>query len=234
MVHRNAPLTETGRLRLARCVVEQGWPLRRTAERFQVSVPCAQCWAGRYRAEGQAGMADRPSRPRRCPRRLPLRRERRVVNLRVTRRWGPARIAAHLRMPASTVYAVLRRYQVPRLAHLDRATGQVVRRYKRARPVSWSTSISRSWATSPTAAGTACTAAPRAAETAPAATPWPPTAPAPGPSWATATYTTPSTTTPGWPTPRSCPTSAKTPPPPSGPAPPRSSPAAASTGSTAP
>ncbi|MDQ0380433.1 hypothetical protein FB470_004427 [Amycolatopsis thermophila] len=37
MVHRNAPLTPTGRLRLARCVVEQGWSLRRAAERFQVS-----------------------------------------------------------------------------------------------------------------------------------------------------------------------------------------------------
>ena len=29
MPHRNAPLTETGRLRLARCVVEDGWPVRR-------------------------------------------------------------------------------------------------------------------------------------------------------------------------------------------------------------
>jgi hypothetical protein len=37
MPHRNAPLTETGRLRLARCVVEDGWPVRRAAERFQVS-----------------------------------------------------------------------------------------------------------------------------------------------------------------------------------------------------
>ena len=37
MVHRNAPLSETGRLRLARCVVQEGWPLRRAAERFQVS-----------------------------------------------------------------------------------------------------------------------------------------------------------------------------------------------------
>lgn len=26
MSHRNAPLTETGRLRLARCVVDDGWP----------------------------------------------------------------------------------------------------------------------------------------------------------------------------------------------------------------
>lgn len=29
MSHRNAPLTPTGRLRLARCVVDDGWPLRR-------------------------------------------------------------------------------------------------------------------------------------------------------------------------------------------------------------
>ncbi|MER5549300.1 leucine zipper domain-containing protein [Streptomyces sp. NPDC002589] len=35
--HRNAPLTPTGRLRLARCVVDDGWPVRRAAERFQVS-----------------------------------------------------------------------------------------------------------------------------------------------------------------------------------------------------
>ncbi|AEM86848.1 IS481 family transposase [Streptomyces violaceusniger] len=37
MIHRNAPMAPTGRLRPARCVVEDGWPLRRAAERFQVS-----------------------------------------------------------------------------------------------------------------------------------------------------------------------------------------------------
>ncbi|TXI52817.1 helix-turn-helix domain-containing protein, partial [Mycolicibacter arupensis] len=47
MSHRNAPLSETGRLRLARCVVEDGWPLRRAAERFQVSVTTAARWAAR-------------------------------------------------------------------------------------------------------------------------------------------------------------------------------------------
>ncbi|SCK44870.1 leucine-zipper of insertion element IS481, partial [Streptomyces sp. WMMB 714] len=55
MPHRNAPLTETGRLRLARCVVEEGWPLRRAAERFQVSPTTARRWAGRYRELGEAG-----------------------------------------------------------------------------------------------------------------------------------------------------------------------------------
>ncbi len=37
MPHRNAPLTETGRLRLARCIVDGGWPVARAAERFQVA-----------------------------------------------------------------------------------------------------------------------------------------------------------------------------------------------------
>jgi hypothetical protein len=40
--HGNAPLTELGRLRPARCVVDDGWPLRRAADRFQVSVTTGQ------------------------------------------------------------------------------------------------------------------------------------------------------------------------------------------------
>lgn len=79
MPHRNAPLTETGRLRLARCVVEDSWPLRRAAERFQVSPTTAQRWADRYRAFGEAGMSDRSSRPRTSPRRTPTRRPRAEV-----------------------------------------------------------------------------------------------------------------------------------------------------------
>ena len=56
--HRNAPLSETGRLRLARCVVEDRWPLRRAAERFQVSVTTASRCARRYRELGEAAMVD--------------------------------------------------------------------------------------------------------------------------------------------------------------------------------
>ena len=61
VLHRNAPLSETGRLRLARCVVDDRWPLRRAAERFQVSVGTAKRWADRYREHGPAGMTDRSS-----------------------------------------------------------------------------------------------------------------------------------------------------------------------------
>jgi hypothetical protein len=91
VVHRNAPLSETGRLRLARCVVEEGWPLRRAAERFQVSHSTAARWAGRYRELGAAGMADRSSRPLSSPARTPVRIERRIIKLRVAGRLGPAR-----------------------------------------------------------------------------------------------------------------------------------------------
>jgi transposase len=60
MPHRKAPLTETGRLRLARCIVDHGSPLRRAAERFQVAPTTANRWADRYRQHGVAGMTDRP------------------------------------------------------------------------------------------------------------------------------------------------------------------------------
>jgi transposase InsO family protein len=134
MPHRNAPLTETGRLRLARCVVEDGWPLRRAAERFQVSPTTAKRWADRYRTLGEAGMSDLSSRPHRSPRRLPSRTERRIIKVRVLRRWGPARIAYLLRLNPATVHRVLTRYKLARLSHLDRATGRPVRRYERAAP----------------------------------------------------------------------------------------------------
>jgi len=126
--HRNAPLSETGRLRLARCVVEDGWPLRRAAERFQVSVSTAARWAGRYRAFGTAGMVDRSSRPHRSPHRTPTRTERRIVKVRVLRRWGPARIGYLLGIHPSTVHRVLTRYRLAKLRWLDRPTGRVVRR----------------------------------------------------------------------------------------------------------
>ena len=132
MVHRNAPLSETGRLRLARCVVEQGWSLRRAAERFQVSVTTAARWAGRYREEGAAGMADRSSRPHRCPNQTPTRTERRIIKVRVVRRWGPARIGYLLGLHPSTVHRVLTRYRMAKLRWLDRPTGRVIRRMEPA------------------------------------------------------------------------------------------------------
>jgi transposase InsO family protein len=131
--HRDAPLSETGRLRLARCVVDEGWPLRRAAERFQVSATTATRWARRYRELGPSGMADKSSRPHHSPRRTPTRTERRIIKVRVLRGWGPARIGYLLGVHPSTVHRVLTRYGLAKLRWLDRPTGRVVRRMEPAR-----------------------------------------------------------------------------------------------------
>jgi hypothetical protein len=134
VVHRNAPLAEQGRLRLARAIVEHGWPAARAAERFQVSRPTAHRWAQRYRELGAIGMADRSSRPHHSPRRTPAPVVRKIVHLRWKQRLGPAQIAPRVGLAASTVHQVLVRCRISRLAGVDRATGQPVRRYEHAQP----------------------------------------------------------------------------------------------------
>ena len=133
MTHGNATLTEAGRLKLARRVVEEGWCLRRAAESFSCSPATAKKWADRYRLHGPAGMADLSSRPRTSPNRTPQRTERRIVALRFVRRWGPHRIAYHLRLARSTVENVLRRFRMPLLSRIDKLSGLPVRKEKPVR-----------------------------------------------------------------------------------------------------
>jgi transcriptional regulator of acetoin/glycerol metabolism len=128
MSHANAPLTPIGRQRLAVLIVDQGWNVRRAAERFQVSPATVSKWAARYRA-GEA-LSDRSSRPHRSPTRVSKRREHRIICLRFTRRWGPHRISYHLGIPRSTIERVLARYRMPPLRHIDQATGLPIRRPK--------------------------------------------------------------------------------------------------------
>src|SRR4051794_4764737 len=104
--HANAALTPRARLRLARLIVEQGWPPARAAERYDVSWKTAAKWAARYRAEGPGGMVDRSSRPRRQPNRTPAPVVRKIVHLRWKQRLGPVEIGDRLGMPSSTVHAV--------------------------------------------------------------------------------------------------------------------------------
>ena len=55
--HSNAALTPRARLRVARLIVDQGWPIPRAAERYDVSWKTAKKWADRYEADGPAGMS---------------------------------------------------------------------------------------------------------------------------------------------------------------------------------
>jgi transposase len=118
----------------ARCVVDDGWPLRRAAERFQVSHTTAARWAGRYRQLGEAGMRDRSSRPHHSPRQTPAAVEQQVLRLRREHRIGPLRLAAHCGIAAFTAHRILNRHGLPALAATDRATSEPVRRFERSRP----------------------------------------------------------------------------------------------------
>ena len=134
MSHANAALTPRARLRLARLVVDDGWPVARAAERYDVSWPTAKRWADRYRRGRPAGMNDRSSRPLRVANRTPAPVVRRIVHLRWKQRLGPVEIGARLGMPASTVHAVLIRCRLNRLWHVDRRTGEPIRRYEHDHP----------------------------------------------------------------------------------------------------
>lgn len=133
VTHANAKLTPAGRLALVQAVVHEGWTQARVAERFQVARGTVSKWVARYRAGGEAALQDHSSRPHRSPNQTPQRTERRIVALRVTRRWGPHRVAYHLGLPQSTVSKVLTRYRVPLLGHIDLNTGARVRKQKPVR-----------------------------------------------------------------------------------------------------
>ena len=79
-------------------------------------------------------MVDRSSRPHRQPTRTPAPVVRKIVHLRWKQRLGPVQIADRLDVPASTVHAVLVRCRINRLTHLDRATGEPIRRYEHEHP----------------------------------------------------------------------------------------------------
>ena len=143
MSHANAALTPVQRARIGRLVVEQGVPISQAADLFMVSWPTAKRWADRYRAQlaarpeepvRPAALVDRSSRPQHSPNRTPQPLVRKIVHLRWRKRLGPVQIAGLLNVPASTVHAVLVRCRVNRLSHVDRRTGEVVRRYEHPHP----------------------------------------------------------------------------------------------------
>ena len=134
MSHANAALTPRARLRLARLVVDQHWPIARAAERYDVSWPTAKRWADRYRDLGQAGMSDASSRPHNSPNKTPQPVVRKIVHLRWKQRLGPVEIADQVGLAASTVHKILVRCRLNRLTHIDRATGEPIRRYEHDYP----------------------------------------------------------------------------------------------------
>jgi transposase InsO family protein len=127
VLHANAALTPRQRLRIARLVVEEGWSVAHAARFFGVAWRTADRWVGRYRSEGRAGMVDRSSRPRCSPVRTNQSTTKRIVSLRLRKRWGAVRLAAETGVAPSTAGAVLRRCRISRLSRLDRIDPPAVR-----------------------------------------------------------------------------------------------------------
>ncbi len=132
-MHGNARLTPEGRRILCERIAA-GRPPAHVAAEMGISRTTAYRWWNRYRAEGEAGLVDRSSRPHVTPHRTPPELELRVLALRRTRKLGPSRIGLILGMPPSTVWRVLCRHGLNRLRWMDRPTGRVIRRYERSTP----------------------------------------------------------------------------------------------------
>jgi transposase InsO family protein len=129
-LHGNAALSWSGRRRLAERVVVEGWTLTAAAAAAGVSVRCARKWVGRYRAEGEPGLNDRSSAPRRVANRTSAERVGVIVALRRLR-FTAAEIAELLGMALSTVSGILTRLGLGRLGRLG--LEQPVR-YERSKP----------------------------------------------------------------------------------------------------
>ena len=136
--HPNAKLTPKGRETLV-SRIESGVGVADAARQMGVSRQTASKWLRRSRA-GEP-MSDRSSRPRRLARLTPPDAEERVAAARRELMLAPLGLAAATGVPARTCARIVARRGMPRLADVDRVTGEVrVRgpvtrvRYERERP----------------------------------------------------------------------------------------------------
>jgi transposase InsO family protein len=129
-LHANAALSWSGRRRLCDLVVDEGWTVASAAAAAGVSVRCARKWVSRYRLEGEAGLRDRSSAPRRVANRTAEERVAVIVQLRRLR-FTAAEIAETLAMALSTVSGILTRLGLGRLGRIGLERPQ---RYERSRP----------------------------------------------------------------------------------------------------
>jgi transposase InsO family protein len=130
-IHKNARTTPQSRALIVHRVVHEHWPVSAVAIAFGVSERTVYKWLARHRAEGAAGLGDRPSiahcRPHAlAPAWLALIRLLRQAKL------VAAEIAARLPLSRSTVSAVLVRLGLGRLRYLN--PSPPVQRYEWSRP----------------------------------------------------------------------------------------------------
>ena len=126
MAHANARTTLYARKLIVARVLAGHRP-GEVAKQLGISRETVYKWVRRWRAEGEAGLTDRSSRPYRMPRQTPPETVERIVAARVEHHAGPVRLACIVGVAASTISAVLTRAGMPRLAEVDRLTGELLR-----------------------------------------------------------------------------------------------------------
>ena len=127
--HKHARLTPKGRALLVSRVFDEGWSVAAASHAGGVSKRTGFKWLARFRAEGEAGLLDRSSRPRRSPRALTPQDQGELEALR-RQRWPLWRIALHAGRGVATVSRCMRRLGLSRLNSLE-PPARVVR-YERA------------------------------------------------------------------------------------------------------
>jgi transposase InsO family protein len=130
-VHAKAPLSPIGRSRVVDRVLREGWSVTAAAEAAGVSDRSVYRWLARWRSEGAPGLVDRRSAPRRIPHKTPVARVQAICRLRQSRLTA-AEIAEQLRMPLSTVSAVLLREGLGKRSRLE--PPEPPNRYERRAP----------------------------------------------------------------------------------------------------
>ena len=130
-VHKNARLTPRSRAELVRRVVVEGQRPKAVATAFGLCLRTVRKWVVRWRAEGEAGLIDRSSRPHHLRRPTPTTVAAKVGELR-RRRWTGKAIAAELGLSPATVSRILNCLGLGRLRDLEPA--EPVRRYEREWP----------------------------------------------------------------------------------------------------
>jgi transposase InsO family protein len=116
-----------------RRVLAEGWSRRQAAEALGVSVRTAHKWIVRFRQEGEAGLLDRSSRPRRCRVRHRGAVVELVIDLRRQHRLSAVQLARAVAVPRATVGRILRRHRLSRWRDLE-PPPPPPRRYEHARP----------------------------------------------------------------------------------------------------
>src|SRR5271165_7294629 len=116
--HHHARLTIYSRERLAKSVVEGRLSLKEAAAEFKLSRQSAAKWVRRFRAEQQAGLRDRSSRPHRSPRATSPELIDRVQRLR-RERWTGVRIAQSTGLSRATVSRILTRLKLNKIKMLE-------------------------------------------------------------------------------------------------------------------